>query len=104
MRLKSFYAKTMTEAMQMVKETLGDDAVIVATREEDGGKVVRITAAVEQEDNYMAETAVTAKQKAPAFEIDTVDRPADAEEWLQYDDEDEESAVVEQLTDAMLRH
>ncbi len=105
MRLKSFYAKSMTEAMQMVKDTLGDDAVIVATREEEGGKVVRITAAVEQEDNYMAETAVTAKQqKSPAFEIDTVDEPAGAEEWLQYDDEDEESAVIEQLTDAMLRH
>ena len=47
MRLKSFYAKTMTEAMQMVRETLGEDAIIVATREEKGGKAVRVTAAVE---------------------------------------------------------
>ena len=47
MRLKSFYAKTMTEAMQMVRENLGEDAIIVATREENGGKAVRVTAAVD---------------------------------------------------------
>jgi flagellar biosynthesis protein FlhF len=50
MRLKSFYAKTMTEAMQIVRDTLGEDAIIVATREENGGKSVRVTAAVEYED------------------------------------------------------
>ena len=38
MRLKSFYAKTLTEAMHMIRETLGEDAVIVATREENGGR------------------------------------------------------------------
>ena len=47
MRLKSFYAKTMTEAMQMVRDTLGEDAIIVATREEKGGKAVRVTAAID---------------------------------------------------------
>lgn len=49
MRLKSFHAKTMSEAMRMVRQALGDDAIIVATREEEGGGV-RVTAAVEEED------------------------------------------------------
>ena len=47
MRLKSFYAKTVTEAMQMIRETLGEDAIIVATREDAGGKGVSVTAAIE---------------------------------------------------------
>ncbi len=86
MRLKSFYAKTMTEAMQMVRQTLGEDAVIVATREERGGSI-HVTAAVE-----------------PHFEISRSDRGGAGDSWLQYDDEDEESAIAEELTEAMLRH
>ncbi len=86
MRLKSFYAKTMTEAMQMVREALGEDAIIVATREENGGRAVRVTAALED---------------APAFELaDTADDGG----WLQYDEEDLEAAVNEELTEAMLKH
>lgn len=49
MRLKSFHAKTMSEAMRQVRQALGDDAIIVATREEEGGGV-RVTAAVEEDD------------------------------------------------------
>lgn len=48
MRLKSFHAKTMGEAMRQVRMALGDDAIIVATREEDGG-TVRVTAAIEDD-------------------------------------------------------
>lgn len=99
MRLKSFYAKTMKEAMQMVRDTLGEDAVIVATREEGGGKTVRVTAAVEQidhdYDDFGFEPGHDAGSQLPA---------PTREDWLQYDDEDEEGAVVEQLTDVMLRH
>jgi flagellar biosynthesis protein FlhF len=87
MRLKSFYAKTMSEAMQMVRDTLGEDAVIVATREERGGAAVRVTAAIE-----------------PAFEIGRVQAAAPADDWLQYDDEQDEFAVAEELTEVMLRH
>ncbi|TWB16645.1 flagellar biosynthesis protein FlhF [Nitrospirillum amazonense] len=47
MRLKSFHAPTMGEAMRLVREVLGDDAIIVATREEEGVGV-RVTAAVEE--------------------------------------------------------
>lgn len=79
MRLKSFYANTMTEAMQMIRDTLGEDAIIVATREEKGGKAVRVTAAIDPNDyNERA-------SKSPAFETHGNRQPASAETWLQYD-------------------
>ncbi len=93
MRLKSFYAKTMKEAMQMVRDTLGEDAVIVATREEGGGKTVRVTAAVEHDDRY--DTGFESESDTPSARRD---------DWLQYDEEDEANAVIEKLTDIMLRH
>jgi len=105
MRLKSFYAKTMTEAMKMVRDALGEDAIIVATREEVGSKSVRVTAAVEQEDRYGGgDDTALAERRAPHFEIDTTSSAENNGDWLQYDDEDEANAVIEQLTDAMLRH
>jgi len=50
MRLKTFHAPTMTEAMEMVRDQLGADAIIVATNEDDGARDVRITAAVEADE------------------------------------------------------
>jgi flagellar biosynthesis protein FlhF len=47
MKLKSFHAKSMSEAMRQVRDTLGDEAIIVSSREENG--LVKITAAVERE-------------------------------------------------------
>jgi flagellar biosynthesis protein FlhF len=91
MRLKSFYARTMTEAMQMVRDTLGEDAIIVATREEKGGKAVRVTAAIDP------------TYTPPVFEIGRTGA-ADPNDWLQYDEEEEDSAIAEEITEAMLRH
>ncbi len=71
----------------MVRDTLGEDAVIVSTREEKGGKAVQITAAVE-----------------PAFEVGFDGRPAERDDWLQYDDEMDEGQIAEELTDVLLRH
>ncbi len=91
----------------MVRSTLGEDAIIVATREENGGRAVRVTAAIEQEDRYANTTTLAAsdRRKTPHFEIDTVDEPVtSADDWLQYDNEEEENAVSELLTDVMLRH
>lgn len=89
MRLKSFYAKTMTEAMQLVREALGEDAIIIATREEQGGKSVRVTAAVEDE-------------KSIAFDLN---KGATADDWLQYDDEElNDDNLAEALIDVMLKH
>src|SRR4051812_3903882 len=46
MRLKTFQAPSMSEALQQIKETLGEHAIIVTTREDQSGWV-RVTAAVE---------------------------------------------------------
>lgn len=50
MRLKTFHADTMGNAMALVREQLGDDAIIVATQEEPNNQGVRITAAMEQSE------------------------------------------------------
>lgn len=84
MRLKSFHAPSMAEAMRAVRAALGDDAIIVATREEEGG--VRVTAAIDE-----AGPAAPAPPAAPveprralppsihpAPEIDVADAIADA--------------------------
>lgn len=84
MRLKSFTAKTMRDAMDMVKEALGDDAVIVATREEKdraGNPLVHITAAVEKD--MPGGSADSAWDRAEALD---------------------ESGLSEEITDALLRH
>lgn len=46
MRLKSYTAATMAEAMNLVREELGEDAIIVSTQRSSDGQV-RITAALE---------------------------------------------------------
>lgn len=48
MRLKSFSAPSMAEAMALVRAELGDDAIIVTTQRSSGGQGVRITAALEE--------------------------------------------------------
>ncbi|MBF0306560.1 MAG: GTP-binding protein, partial [Alphaproteobacteria bacterium] len=50
MRLKSYTAPSMAEAMHLVRQELGEDAIIVSTQRAVGGKGVRITAALEPED------------------------------------------------------
>ncbi len=50
MRLKSFTAPTMAEAMELVRQELGDEAIIVSTQRAAGQKGVRITAALEPAD------------------------------------------------------
>ncbi|MFV3074499.1 GTPase [Niveispirillum fermenti] len=59
MRLKSFHAPTMQDAMRLVREVLGDDAIIVATREEEGVGV-RVTAAIEEDEGILATYAPVA--------------------------------------------
>jgi len=68
MRLKTFHAATMSDAMRMVRDQLGPDAIIVATHEDEAARDVRITAAVEQADaDYDFETEA----------LDIVDRLSD---------------------------
>lgn len=47
MRLKSFHGVTLTDAMRAVREALGEDAIIITTREDDSGGV-RVTAAIDE--------------------------------------------------------
>jgi len=49
MRLRNYTAPTVTDAMRLVREQLGPDAVIVATEDIEGGCL--ITAAIEDEDD-----------------------------------------------------
>ena len=47
MRLKSFTAATMTEAMYLARQELGDDAVVIATTEDTAAGTFRVSAAIE---------------------------------------------------------
>jgi len=47
MRLKSYHAASLREAMEMVRDELGDDAIIIDTNEQPGQ--VRVTAAIDPE-------------------------------------------------------
>ncbi len=49
MRLKTYAASTTAEAMRMVRDEMGEDAIIVSVTKGDDREGVRITAAVERE-------------------------------------------------------
>lgn len=67
MRLKTFHAKSMNEAMDQVRDELGPDAIIISIDE--GKSTVRITAALEAGATPPPpETAPTPKQTPIAFE------------------------------------
>lgn len=89
MRLKSFYAPSMAEAMNQVRDTLGDDAIIVNTREEKSG-IVKITAAVEK---------IEPKVKADPKEA-LKEKPVSNGDLEIFSDEE----ISEAITDAMLKH
>lgn len=86
MRLKSFTANTMKEAMQMIRETLGEDAIILETREENGGRSVRVTAAIDKD------TEATMPRAAEEVAFD---------DWSM---EPENMDVAEEIGDILLRH
>src|SRR3546814_14429998 len=59
MRMKTFQAATMNEAMSLVRDALGDEAIIVSTYIHRDGGGVEITAAVEQrvDEDFATEEA-----------------------------------------------
>lgn len=67
MRLKSFHGPTLSEAMRLVREQLGENAIIVATRDDEHGGI-RVTAAIEevQPDVETAASSVAATVAAQA--------------------------------------
>lgn len=118
MRLKTFYAKTMTEAMQLVRDTLGEDAIIVATREEQGGRRVRVTAAIDEAmepaskninfefGSYLKQAASTPINRDAPHHSGATAKPVmnKTPEWLAYDDEEQDGGVAEYLSEVLLRH
>jgi flagellar biosynthesis protein FlhF len=50
MRLRTFEAATMAEAMRNIRSELGEDAVIISSQSKRGGRGVRIVAAVDGTD------------------------------------------------------
>lgn len=70
MRLKSYTAPSMAEAMHLVRLELGDNAIIVSTQRAAGGKGVRITAALEQSDADDAISQMLAEaNRTPAADV-----------------------------------
>lgn len=51
MRLKTFNAESMAQAMVLVKEQFGNDAIIVSSQKGEGGLGVRVTAAMDSGDD-----------------------------------------------------
>lgn len=88
MKLKSFTAPTMKDALQMIRETLGENAIIVATREENDGKTVRVTAAIDKDTE--------ATMPRPMADITQQD------DWNFGDDE--AATAAQDVTEALLRH
>lgn len=71
MLLRSFSASTLPEAMDQVRAALGDEAIILSTQDE-GLTGVKITAALEAEDDEGFEPAALASELAVADRIAAV--------------------------------
>jgi flagellar biosynthesis protein FlhF len=78
MRLKTFNARTMSEAMKMVRDHLGEDAIIVSTQRGDGGKGVRLTAALDGADPEFDGGPDPLSTKPPVKKRDTIEYLSDA--------------------------
>ncbi len=71
MRLKSFTAASMSEAMQQIRTEFGEDAVIVSTQRIMGNQGVRVTAAIEQAGEI---PVVSAEPLASPQSVEAIDR------------------------------
>jgi len=78
MRLRSFSAPTMSEAMEQVRDTLGPDAIIVSTYHSKRGRGVQLTAAVEYMPTEGPVTPENLEQRLEAQLKERLDRDAEA--------------------------
>lgn len=81
MRLRSFHGSNLQDAMAQVREALGKDAIIVATRDDENGGV-RVTAAMDESGIFNEKPpAESAPEKAfapdPIFEHDVAELVAE---------------------------
>jgi len=94
MRLKTFTAKTMAEAMAEVRATLGPDAIIVTSRSGGKGGGVRVTAALEGNAPVPARAARKAPPR-PVMGARLADLVAQAEDLAYEQSLDRLEAVLE---------
>src|ERR1700689_3547310 len=80
MRLKSIHGPNLKDAMRQVREALGEEAIIVATRDDDMGGI-RVTAAIDDVEPVRAALPAAAAQLAG-----------------------EATEVIERIADALARH
>ncbi|HPQ25212.1 MAG TPA: flagellar biosynthesis protein FlhF [Gammaproteobacteria bacterium] len=83
MKIKRFVAQDMRQALRMVREALGEDAVILSNKTVDGG--VELTAAIDLVDNISTDTVdqrIPSQPRAGA----RVNRAAEADGLRQQDD------------------
>jgi flagellar biosynthesis protein FlhF len=59
MRIRTFNAPDMSHAMQMIRETLGREAIIISSHRAENGKGVVVTAAAEQAEQQMQKQETT---------------------------------------------
>lgn len=76
MRLRTFHAATMKQAMEMIRDELGDSAIIISTQKHPGNKGVSVTVASEHE--HVEEHAAP----APTAQRTTPPRPAAAPQHM----------------------
>lgn len=88
MRLRSFHGDNLNDAMRQVREALGPDAIIVATRDDDQGGI-RVTAAVDDVLSTLNKEAAAKKPAATAKPAGPIDYSHD---------------VVETVADHLSRH
>ena len=73
MRLRTFTASDMPSAMKMVREALGDNAIILATNAKAGTKQVTLTAAVDPEDeDAVHNNATETRSSKPEAQISDI--------------------------------
>lgn len=71
MRLRTFNAPDMSHAMEMIRDILGEDAIIIASARSPSGGVI-VTAATEQEVPLHSEEMFPAHHDAPTTSIPTL--------------------------------
>jgi len=79
MRLKSFSGKTLADAMAQVRAALGDEAIIIATRDEETGGGVQVTAALDDRPTATPSTeGILPSLSSALIEDDALDVISDA--------------------------
>ena len=76
MKLRNFTAASMPAALELVRAELGDEAIILSSQPIAGGKGVKVTAAIEQEDDLPREDSADDAPASNILEGPHAQRPA----------------------------